>query len=144
MILGGAFDPDLLGEGMKIEWGSNILKQIFNLFGRYVRKVHTDEYIRKCLCYAAGRSFLDVIGPGDMVYIVLIIKNSRDVWDQDLRMQELGTQAIGSQEKKLKLLFTSGSGQKRTQGKILWNLEGMTHFHSGCGACLSDLKTCKK
>ncbi len=47
------------------------------------------------------------------------------MWDQDLRMQELGAQAIGSQEKKLKLLFTSGSGQKRTQGKSLWNLEGM-------------------
>jgi hypothetical protein len=25
----------------------------------------------------------------------------------------------------LKPLFTSGSGQKRTQGKSLWNLEGM-------------------
>ncbi len=35
-----------------------------------------------------------------------------DMWDQDLRMQELGAQAIGSQEKKLKPLFTSGNGQK--------------------------------
>jgi hypothetical protein len=26
-------------------------------------------------------------------------------------------------------LFTSGSGQKRTQGKSLWNLEGMKYFH---------------
>jgi hypothetical protein len=81
------------------------------------------------LCYFAGRSFLDVIGPGDIVYIVSIIKNSKDMWDQDLRMQELGAQAIGSQEKKLKPLFTSGSGQKRTQGKSLWNLDGMKYFH---------------
>jgi hypothetical protein len=29
-----AFDPDLLGEGLKIEQGSNILNQIFNLFTR--------------------------------------------------------------------------------------------------------------
>ncbi len=36
---------------------------------------------------------------------------------------------MGSQEKKLKPLFTSGSGQKRTQGKSLWNLDGMKHFH---------------
>jgi hypothetical protein len=41
----------------------------------------------------------------------------------------LRAQAIGSQEKKLKPLFTSGSGQKRTQGKSLWNLEGMKYFH---------------
>ncbi len=114
---------------MKIEQGSDILNQIFSFFARYIRKVHSDEFIRKCLCYAAGRSFLDVIGPGDIVYIISIIKNSKDVWDQDLRMQELVKQAIGSQEKKLKSLFTSGSGQKRTRGKSLWNLEGMQYFH---------------
>jgi hypothetical protein len=51
------------------------------------------------------------------------------MWDQDIRMQELGAQAMGSQEKKLKPLFTSVSGQKRTQGKSLWNLEGMKYFH---------------
>ncbi len=78
-----------------------------------------DEFICKCLHYAPGRSYLDVIGPGDITYIVSIIKNSKDMWDQDLRMQEWGAQAIGSQEKKLKQLFTSGSGQKRTQGKSL-------------------------
>jgi hypothetical protein len=94
-----AFDPDLLGEGVKIEQGRDLLNQIFHLFARYVRKVHSDECICKCLCYAAGRSFLDVIGPGDIAYIVLIIKNSKDMWDQDLRMQELGAQAIGSQER---------------------------------------------
>jgi hypothetical protein len=81
------------------------------------------------LCYAPGRSYLDVIGPGDIGYIVSIIKNSKDMWDQDLRMRELGVQAIGSQDKKLKPLFTSGSGQKRTQGKSLWNVEGMKYFH---------------
>jgi hypothetical protein len=44
-------------------------------------------------------------------------------------MQELGPQALGNPEKKLKPLFTSGSGQKRTQGKSLWNLDGMKYFH---------------
>jgi hypothetical protein len=91
--------------------------------------VHSDEFICKCLCYAPGRKYLDVIGPGDIAYIVSIIKDSNDMWDQDLRMQELRAQAIGSQEKKLKPLFTSGSGQKRAQGKSLWNLEDMIYFH---------------
>jgi hypothetical protein len=36
---------------------------------------------------------------------------------------------MGNQEKKLKPLFTSGSGQKRTQGKSLWILDGMKYFH---------------
>ena len=114
---------------MKIELGSNLLNQIFNLIARYVRKVHSDEHIHKCLRYSAGRSFLDVIGPSGLAYIVSIIKNSKDMWDQDIRMQELGAEAMGNLEKKLKPLFTSGSGQKRTQGKSLWNLDGMKYFH---------------
>jgi hypothetical protein len=45
-------------------------------------------------------------------------------------MQELGAQAMGNQEKNMKSLFTSGSCQKRTQGKSLWNLEGTKYFHT--------------
>ena len=41
------------------------------------------------------------------------------MWDQDIQMQELGVEAMGNPEKELKPLFTSGSGQKRTQGKSL-------------------------
>jgi hypothetical protein len=103
-----------------LQWGNKeILIQIFNLFARHVLKVHSDEFSRKCLHYTPGRSYLDVIGPGDVAYIISIIMNSKDMWNQDLRMQELGAQAIGIQEKKLKPLFTSESGQKRTQGKSL-------------------------
>ncbi len=58
-------DPDFLGEMVKIEWGSNLLNQIFNIIARYVRKVHSDEHIRKVLMrYNAERSFLDIIGVG--------------------------------------------------------------------------------
>ncbi len=79
--------------------------------------------------YNAGRSFLDIIGPSDIGYILSIIKNSKGMWDQDIQMQELGKEAKKNTEKKLKPLFTSGSGQKRTQGKSLWTLEGMEYFH---------------
>jgi hypothetical protein len=51
------------------------------------------------------------------------------MWDQDIGMQELGEEAKENPEKKLKSLFTSGSCQKRTQGKSLWNLDGMKYFH---------------
>jgi hypothetical protein len=56
-----ALDPDLLGEMVKIEQGSNVLDQIFNLIARYVQKVHSDEHIRKVIHYSAGRSFLNII-----------------------------------------------------------------------------------
>jgi hypothetical protein len=63
------------------------------------------------------------------VYIVSIIKNSKCMWDQDIQVQELGAEAMGNPERKSKPFFTSGSGQKRTQRKSLWNLEGMKYFH---------------
>ncbi len=57
---------------------------LINLIARYVRKVHSDEHIRKVIHNNAGRSFLDIIGPSDIVYIVSIIKNSKGMWDQDI------------------------------------------------------------
>jgi hypothetical protein len=81
---------------VKIEKGSNLLVQIFNLIARYVRKVHSDEHIHKVICYYAGRSFLDIIGPSDIAYIVSIIKKSKGKWDQDIRVQELGAVAMGN------------------------------------------------
>jgi hypothetical protein len=69
-------DPDLLREMVKIEQGINLLDQIFNLIARYLWKVHSDEHIHKVICYNAGRSFLEIIGPSDIAYIISIIKNS--------------------------------------------------------------------
>ncbi len=65
----------------------------------------------------------------NIAYIVSMIKNSKGMWDQDIQVQELGAEAMENPEKKLKPLFTSGSGQKRTQGKSSWNLESMKYFH---------------
>jgi hypothetical protein len=70
-------DPDLLGEMVMIEQGSNLLEQLFNLIARYVRKVHSAEHIRRAIRYSAGRSFLDVIGPSDIAYIISMIKKSK-------------------------------------------------------------------
>jgi hypothetical protein len=77
-------DPNLLKEMVKIEQGSNLLNQIFNLIARYVRKVHSDEHIHKLIRYSAGRSFLNIIGPSDIAHIVSMIKNSKGMWDQDI------------------------------------------------------------
>ncbi len=77
-------DPDLLGETVKIEQGSDLLDQIFNLIARYVQKVHADEHIHREIPLSDGRSFLDVIGPSVIAYIISMIKNSMGMWDQDI------------------------------------------------------------
>jgi hypothetical protein len=103
---------DFLGVIVKIEQGSDLLNQIFNLIARYVWKVHSAEHICKVIHYSTGRSFLDIIGPSDIVYIISIIKNSKGIWYQDIRMQDLGEEAKENPEKKLKPLFTSGKELK--------------------------------
>jgi hypothetical protein len=109
-------DPDLLGEMVKIERGSNLLDQIFNLIARYVQKVHSDEHICRAICYSAGRSFLDVIGPSDIAYIISLIKNSKGMWDQDIQVQELGAEAMENPEKKWKQVY-----KNKKDMRVLYN-----------------------
>ena len=45
-------------------------------------------------------------------------------------MRKSGQASMGNPEKKLKPVFTSGGGQKRIQGKSLWNKEGMRYFQN--------------
>jgi hypothetical protein len=103
---------------------------LFDFFARYVQKVHSDEFICKGLKLGQGTSFHDFIGPTNIAYVISVFKNSKDMWDKDIRMQELGKDAMGNPEKKLKPVFTSGGGQKGVQGKSLWNKEGMRYFRS--------------
>ena len=103
---------------------------LFDFFARYVRKVHSDEFIRKNLKLFKGTSFIDVIGPNDIAYVIAVFKNSQKMWDQDIRMPESGKDAMGNPEKKIRPNFTSGSGQKRAKGKTLWNKEGMRYFRN--------------
>ena len=57
---------------------------LFDFFARYVRKVHSDEFIRKTLKLGKGTSFIDVIGPNDIAYVIAVFKNSQEMWDQDI------------------------------------------------------------
>ena len=73
-------------------------------------------------------SFLDMIGPSDIAYIAVVIKNGRDMWDQQLNMTEMSAVAHGVKEARLRPLFTNGKGRKKEKVKSLWNKEGMTYF----------------
>ena len=107
-----ATEPDLEDDG------------VYDFFARYVRRVHSDDFIRKTLLKNPQTSFVDIIGPSDISYIISIIKNSREVWDQNMKMKAKGDRAMGSGEEKKKPLFMKGEGAKRIKGESLWNIEG--------------------
>ncbi len=113
-----ANEPDLTKDG------------VYDFLGRYVQRVHSNQFICMALKVNPQASYVDIIGPSDIAYVVAIIKNSGEIWDQDIRMKELGDKAMGKQEKKMRPLFTQGYGQRRTKGESLWNKEGMRFFSS--------------
>ena len=46
---------------------------LFDFLGRYVRKTHTDDLISKTLRGSPGISYLDVIRPSDIAYVIALI-----------------------------------------------------------------------
>jgi hypothetical protein len=93
-----------------------------------VRWVHSNQFICMALKVTPQASYVDIIGPSDIACVIAIIKNIGEMWDQDIRMKELGDKAMGKQEKRMRSLFTQGDGQKRMKGESLWNKEGMRFF----------------
>ncbi len=79
---------------------------LYELIALYVQKVYSDILITWELCCMTGCSFLNLIRPGDIAYLITLVKNGRGVWDQMVRMKALGAAAHKEKEKKLRPLFT--------------------------------------
>ena len=68
--------------------------------------------------------------PGDIAYVIALMKNARELWDQDLCRSAAGAAEMECNEPKKKPKLTGGKGLKRLKGKNLWNKEGMTFFNT--------------
>jgi hypothetical protein len=121
-------DPDKLKNGIT-DYPSPEEKEIlYMFFARYVRKAHSDSAIKSELRNNEGLLFVDIISPSDIAFVISVIKNGRDVWDQKIRMKELGAAVHGKREVKVRPLFTEGTGKKKEQGKSLWSDEEMKYY----------------
>jgi hypothetical protein len=61
-----------------------------------------------------GTSFLDFIGPNDIVYGIALVKNSREMWDHDIKLHQLGSEVIDNPPE----LFTCGGGQSKCKERV--------------------------
>ena len=93
-------NPNKLGMVKVVQADGAFIDDLFDFFARYVQKVHSDEFIRNTMKVNQGTSFIDIIGPNDIPYVIAIFKNSKDMWDQDIQMQESGQAAMGNPEKR--------------------------------------------
>ncbi len=75
-----------------------------------------------------GLSFIDNITPSDIAFVISVLKNGCDVWDQNIKMKQLGAAVHRDREMKTRPLFTGGKGKKKEQGKSLWRGEGLKYF----------------
>ncbi len=72
--------------------------------------------------------FVDRITPSDIAFVISILKNGCGIWDQTMKMKQLGAAVHGERETRLRPLFTGGKGKKKEQGMSLWNVEGLKYF----------------
>jgi hypothetical protein len=93
-----------------------------------VKKVYLDTDIKNDLKNNEGFLFIDRIIPSDIAFVISILKNGRNVWDQTIKMKQLGAAVHGEGETRLQPLFTGGKGKKKEQGMSLWSDEGLKYF----------------
>ena len=72
---------------------------VYEFFARYMRKVYSDSDIKTDLKNNEGLSFIDKITPSDIAF-VSVLKNGHVVWDQNIKMMQLGAAVHGDREMK--------------------------------------------
>lgn len=132
-------DPDKLARGVAPFLRENkncktACRPLYDFFVRYVRKLHSDQYLKTTLKNNPGKSFLDVIGPSDVAYVIALLKNSVDVWKRDWGedntedIAEIAEQDTQTKKTAPKPLFTRGEKVKRKFGRTAWSEEGMEYY----------------
>ncbi len=107
---------------------------------------NSDSDIKIDLKNNGGLSFVDRITPSDIAFVISVIKNGRDVWDQNIKMKQVGAAVHGDREMKKQPLFTGGKGMKKEHGKSLWGGEGLTYFkraENNGERCMRMMRRCK-
>ncbi len=104
--------------------------ELMEFLARYVRKVHSDWYIKKALEQDPGTSFLDIICPSDIAYVICLLVNSMEIWIDALDNKNKDGNKQGKKEKR-KPRFTAGEGKKRVFGECSGTRTGRmpTHMH---------------
>jgi hypothetical protein len=101
---------------------------LYKFLARCVRKVYPDTDMKKDLKNNKGFLFIDRITPSDMAFVISILKNGCNVWDQTMKIKQLAVAVHGERETRLRPLFTGGEGRKKEQGMSLWSVKALKYF----------------
>jgi hypothetical protein len=77
-------NSDQLKNGLRDFGDEQEREGLYMFLAKYVRKIHSDSEIKRQLKSNEGMSFLDLITPSDIAFVISVIKNARHVWDQTI------------------------------------------------------------
>jgi hypothetical protein len=112
-----------LGKGFQDDVKLQLEHVVYDFMCTYVRRMKPDTRWKKLLTMNPGRPFICFFTPSDIAYVLAIIKNGQDMWDQAKKQST-------SPEKKLRPLFIAGEGRKRKSGISVWNKEGLEFYYT--------------
>ena len=120
-------DPDKLCEGCEDYFKEGKDYVVFKFVCLYLRRIKTDVVWKKLLRENKGDPIFKFITPSDIAYILSIMKNGKEMWNQKKRLESTGGT---TQEEKIGPLFSVGEGRKRMSGQTVWNSEGLDFFYN--------------
>ena len=115
--------PDELGKGFQDYIKLSLEHVVYDFICTYVRRMKPNTRWKKLLTNDPGRPFICCITPIDIAYVLAIIKNGLEMWDQ-------AKNPSTNPEKRLSPLFSKGEGRKRESGISMWNKEGLDLYYT--------------
>ncbi len=97
--------PDELGNGFQTYIDLKIENVVYKFMCTYVPRIKPSSRWKKLLMNNPGSPWICCITPSNIAYVLAIIKNGKDMWDQ---AKNPGT----SPEKQVRPLFSAGEGRK--------------------------------
>ncbi len=92
---GVKIDPDRLRNGLDHYTSSSDKTELYEFLARYMRMVYPDKDIKKDLKNNEDFSFIGRITPSDIAFVISILKNGCNIWDQTIKMKQLGAAVHG-------------------------------------------------
>ena len=102
-------------------------ERFYDFICTYVKRIRPDVKWRKMMKQTTAYPVFSFITPSDIAYVIALIVNGREVWDQAKRLMK---DPDAQPEKKEKPLFSTGEGKKRESGKSVWNNHGLEFYYS--------------
>jgi hypothetical protein len=115
--------PDELGKGFDEYVKLQQEHVVYDFMCTYVRRMRPDKRWKKMMTLNPGWPFICLFTPSDIAYVLAVIKNGQEMWDQ-------AKNPSASPEKKLRPLFSSGEGRKKESGISMWNKEGLEFYYT--------------